>query len=151
MFPSRICNIDFPVLIRKLQYSSPSSLPVQIILPLLRQPTKPLQLLVQLIVNLPPPPVRRVTRVDVVIHHVPVTVIVPVTQPRLPPQVMYRVQLRWVRPEQPVFHGLLTRSVGPKILQVVHPPRKSVPPHENLVEVALVAAVVRNDVVAVGH
>lgn len=151
MFSSRICNIDFPVSIRKLQFSSLPPLPVHISPSLLGQQTKLLQLLVQLIVNLPPPPVCRVTRVHELVLYVPVTVIVPVTQPWLQPQVMYRVQLRRVRPEQPVILLLLERGVGPEVLQVVNPSRKSVPPHEDLVEEALVASVVRNDVVTVVH
>lgn len=151
MLPSRISDIDLPVLIRKPKFPRLSPFPVQISPPHLGQPTKPLQPPVHGVVHPPPPLVRNVTGVDALVRHVPVTVVIPVTEPRLPPQVMYGVEFWWVRPEQLVLHAGLVCRIRPEILQEIDPPRQAVPPHKDLVEVALVAAVVRNDVFAVVH
>lgn len=126
-------------------------LPIQLSPTPFREPAQPPQPLIHGVVKLPPPAVRHVTRVNQLFLHVPVAIIVPVTLPRLPPQVVNGVQLGRVRPDQPVLHPLFQRRVRPEILQEVHPPRQPVPPHEHLVKEPLVPSVVRNDVVSEAH
>lgn len=152
MRPSRICNIDPPMAVGQLLLPRHPPFPVQLRSPPLRQPAKALQLHVHGVVELPPPPVRHVTRVHKTVLRIPVAVVVSVTQPWLPPQVMNRVNLGRVSPEElvPVAdlgHG----GIGPEVLQEVDPPRKPVPPDEHLIEEALVAAVVGDDVAPAVH
>ncbi|THU59631.1 hypothetical protein C4D60_Mb07t04110 [Musa balbisiana] len=83
---------------------------------------------------------------------VPVAIVVPEAQPRLQPQVVQHVQSRWIRPHQAVLLRLPPlRVADPEVLQEVHVPRHAVPPREDLVQVALVAAVVGGDLVHVIH
>ncbi|KAL0438712.1 UNVERIFIED_CONTAM: hypothetical protein Slati_2354200 [Sesamum latifolium] len=137
---SWISNIDPPMLILKPHFPRNLPAPLHLYLPLLRQPTEPLQPLFHVVVHLPPPLVRGVARVDPLIRHIPVAVVVPVALPWLQPQVMQRVQLRRVRPEQLVLHARLDRGIRPEVLQEVDPPRQPLPPHEHLVQEPLIAA-----------
>nr|GMC78643.1 hypothetical protein PanWU01x14_282420 [Ipomoea batatas]GMD22181.1 hypothetical protein PanWU01x14_282420 [Ipomoea batatas]GMD42831.1 hypothetical protein PanWU01x14_282420 [Ipomoea batatas]GMD94551.1 hypothetical protein PanWU01x14_282420 [Ipomoea batatas] len=65
-----------------------------------------------------------VASINALVADVPIAIVIPVTEPRLDAQIMYGE---------------------------IHPPGQAVPPHEDLVEEALVAAVVRNDVVRPPH
>ncbi|EYU23794.1 hypothetical protein MIMGU_mgv1a014266mg [Erythranthe guttata] len=146
-------TIPINTLIQTLIPNPNPPMPVRIVR-LLRLPSHAvtLQLLRHPVVHLPPPRVRHVARKLLQLRHVPVTVVVPETHPRLVPQVMQHVQHRRLRLEQPHLHLPRLRTVaGPEILEEVHAPRDAVPPREDLVQVALVAAVVRFDAVHVLH
>lgn len=148
---SWIRNINPPTLMHQPQFLSIFPLAFQLNLPLLRQPTKPLQALIHGVMHAPPPRVRHIAGVDPLIGNIPVAVIVSVTEPRLQPQKMYRVHSRWVRPEQLVLHRRLIGRIGPEILQKIHPPRQPVPPHEHLVQEPLIAPIVRNYLLPTVH
>lgn len=64
---------------------------------------------------------------------------------------MYRIQHRRIRTEQLVLNASLGGGIGPEVLQKVDPPRKPMPPHENLVQETLIAAVVGDDLFPTGH
>lgn len=152
MRASRICNIDPPMPIDQSLLPSNPPFPLQLRLPPLRQPAKVLQLLVHSVMDLPPSMMRHVTRVHKTLLHIPIAVIISVTQPWLPPQVMNRVNFGRIGTEKLVLKAdFINGGIGPEILQEVDSPWKAVPPDEHLVEEALVAAVVRNDVVSAFH
>lgn len=148
---SWISNINPQMGIHGAHFPSNLPIPLQFNFPLLGKPTHLLQPLFHGVVHLPPPRVRLVARVHALIRHIPVAVIVPVTEPRLQPQVMDRVQLRRIRPEQLVLHAGLNRRIGPEILQEIDPPRQPVPPDEHLVQKPLIPAVVGDDLVPAAH
>lgn len=86
--PSRVSYLDLPVpvsQVRVLRHPSPLPYPE---IHTFRQRTVALQLPWHGIINLPPPLVCRVTGKDKVTLLVPITVVVPVTRPRLISQVM---------------------------------------------------------------
>lgn len=101
--------------------------------------------------HFPPPAVRHVTGIDILIDYIPIAIVISVAEPRLPAQIVYGVDFRRVSPEKPILDSGLHGAIGPEVLKEVDPPGKTVPPHEHLVEEALVAAVVGNHVFAVAH
>uniref|UniRef100_A0A804Q2P1 Uncharacterized protein n=1 Tax=Zea mays TaxID=4577 RepID=A0A804Q2P1_MAIZE len=104
------------------------------------------------VVHLPPPGMRDVAGELAHPGVVPVAVVVSEAQPRLEAKVVEDVEDRRVRTEQLGLlrlHGLAVAL--PEVLEEVHVPGDAVPPREYLVEVPLVPAVVRGDLVDVVH
>lgn len=95
--------------------------------------------------NLPPPVVCHVARVNKLFRYVPITVVVSVAKPGLPTQVVNGVDLWRVGPEELVLDAGLHGAIGPEILEEVDSPGQPVPPHKHLVEKTLVTAIVGDD------
>lgn len=151
MFPPGICNIDLPVPIRQCHFHSSSSLPLELSVPLFRQRTKILQLLIHIIMYLPPFFMCHVTRIHKLFHHIPITIIISVAKPWLQTQIMYTVKLWWVSPKKPIFNTSFIGAISPKILQEINSSRQPMPPYKNLIEKPLVTTIVRDDVVSMVH
>ena len=102
--------------------------------------------------HLPPPGVRDITSEFAHRGVVPVAVIVPEAQPWLQAQVVENVEDRGIGAEQLSLLRLHLLAVAlPEVLQEVHVLGDAVPPCENLVQVTLVSAIVRRDLVDVVH
>lgn len=134
---SWVLGPNFPMAIRQIFLHSNTSPLLNPLTHLLRQPTIALQILRHGVVHLPPPPMSRITRENMVIPHIPVTIIVPITQPWLQTQVMNRINAL-----THLMHIILS-SIPLKNLQLIDPFGQPMPPREDLVEKPLVSAIVR--------
>ncbi|GER34150.1 RNA-directed RNA polymerase L [Striga asiatica] len=147
-----VLHLHPPVPVAKVPLLSLPPVPLERRLLLRPQQTVPLQLPRHRVVDPPPRRVRHVTCELPQQLHIPVTVIVPKAKPGLEPQVVEHVEHGRVGTEHSGLHLLPPILVPfPEMLQEIHTLRNSVPPREDLVEVALIPTVVRLDLVYMVH